>query len=318
MNVDSLFSSKSTQIAKGTPSIKTEKKPHLKSWNSAYFFIAPFLILYLIFTLLPIFQGLWISLHNWEITGTNIRFVGLDNYARIFRDPLFWTAFSNTLYFVLIYSPVVVAIGLGFALLLNMKLPGSSLYRATLYLPAVASVTAVGLIWSVFMSSTPDGLFNQILAPFLSEPTQWLQSPDLAMPSIIVISIWWGCGGAMLILLAALQDIPQELYDAAKVDGARTFDLFYHITIPGLTRALGFVSILNIIAAFQLFGQVDVITHGGPGGATKTLVYYMYETSFTNWQLGRGSAAAFILFIILLGVSLIQLRYFLQREKVLN
>ena len=280
----------------------------------AFAFLAPFLVLYAIFTLFPIFQSFWISLHNWEIIGTNIKFIGFKNYERIFNDKLFWQALRNTLQFVFLTWPPLIALGLGLALLLNRPINGIGIFRTLFYMPNVLSVSVTGLIFSRIFASDDRGLVNAILINFGFERIPWLGSKFWAMPVVAATTVWWTVGFNMLIFLAGLQAIPRELYDAAKVDGANAWQSFRHITVPSLRRPFAFVTILQIIASFQLFGQVDVMTSGGPAGYTRTIVYYIYERAFEFWQLGYGAALAVILFFILFIISIIQLYVFRDRE----
>lgn len=299
------MASSSTPISEKGPLISS------KAWRDTlvgYAFALPFIILYAIFTLFPIVRGFWISLHKWELVGTNIQFLGLSNYQRLLSDKLFWSSLQHTIFFVILSGPVLVVVGLLFALMLNRKIGGMGFFRTVFYMPNILSVAVVGLIFARVFASDDAGLINAALAPLGIEPIRWTLDKNLAMPVIALTTVWWTVGFNMLVFLAGLQGIDESLYDAAKVDGANNWHLFRHITIPSLRRPMTFVMVLQVIASFQLFGQVDVITGGGPSGATRTIVYYIYERSFDFWQLGYGSAMAFILFIILFVLSMIQLR----------
>ncbi len=285
--------------------------PFGKEWRDTlvgYAFVLPFMILFVIFTLYPIVQGFWISLHNWELVGTNIQFIGLSNYQRLLNDKLFWSSLEHTIVFVILSGPVLVIVGLLFALMLNRKIRGMGVFRTLFYMPNILSVAVVGLIFARVFASDQRGLINALLIPLGIEPIQWTLDTALAMPVIALTTLWWTVGFNTLVFLAGLQGIDENLYDAAKVDGANNWQIFRHITIPSLRRAMTFVSVLQVIASFQVFGQVDVITQGGPSGATRTIVYYIYERSFDYWQLGYGSAMAFVLFILLFVLSIVQLR----------
>lgn len=273
-----------------------------------YAFVLPFMILFVIFTLIPIFQGFWISLHNWELVGTNIKFIGLENYQRLLGDKLFWSSLEHTIFFVILSGPGLVVVGLLFALMLNRKIHGMGIFRTLFYMPNILSVAVVGLIFARIFASDQRGLINALLVPLGITPVQWTLSTALAMPVIALCTLWWTVGFNTLVFLAGLQGIDENLYDAARVDGANNWQVFRHITIPSLRRTMALVSVLQVIASFQVFGQIDVITQGGPSGATRTIVYYIYERSFDYWDLGYGSAMAFILFILLFVVSIVQLR----------
>ncbi|QPC83394.1 sugar ABC transporter permease [Phototrophicus methaneseepsis] len=282
-----------------------------KEWRDTfigYAFVLPFLILFTIFTLYPILQGFWISLHDWELVGTNIQFVGLNNYNRLLNDKLFWSSLEHTIVFVILSGPVLVIIGLLFALMLNRKIRGMGIFRTLFYMPNILSVAVVGLIFARIFASDQRGLINAVLIPLGIEPIQWTLDSRLAMPVLAITTLWWTVGFNTLVFLAGLQGIDESLYDAAKVDGANNWQIFRRITLPSLRRSMTFVTVLQVIGSFQVFGQVDVITGGGPSGATRTIVYYIYERSFDYWQLGYGSAMAFVLFILLFVLSIVQLR----------
>ena len=287
-----------------------------KKWRDtlvALSFLLPFLILYAVFALIPIFQTFWISLHNWEIIGTNIQFIGFQNYERIFQDKLFWRSLLNTFQFVILTWPPLVALGLGLALLLNRPVNGIGIFRTLFYMPNVLSVTVTGLIFGRLFASDDRGLINAILLNFGLERIPWLNSSFWAMPVVAATTVWWTVGFNMLIFLAGLQAIPKELYDAGKVDGTNVWQSFWHITLPSLKRPFAFVTILQVIASFQLFGQVEVMTQGGPAGYTRTIVYYIFERAFNYWQLGYGAALAVLLFLILFAISVFQLIFFRDR-----
>lgn len=280
---------------------------------AAYLFIAPFFILYAIFTLLPIFQSFWISLHNWEIVGTNIRFIGTQNYTRLAGDPLFWASLRHTIWFVLLTIPIII-LALLFALALNRNVRGIGTFRTLYYVPNVLSVAVIGVIWARIFASTKAGLINATLLKMGIEPIPWLNDSALAMPAVAFTTIWWTVGFNTLVFLAGLQGINEELYDASKVDGANMMRRFRHITLPSLRRTVLFVMVLQVIGSFQVFGQVEIMTSGGPAGATRTIVYYVWERAFQFWQLGYGAAMAFILFLVLLTISIFQLVAFRDTE----
>ncbi|MCY4145846.1 MAG: sugar ABC transporter permease [Chloroflexi bacterium] len=277
---------------------------------TAFLFILPFGILYAIFTILPIFQTFYISLHRWEIMGTNIRYIGLRNFERLLtRDTQFQQAFEQTIIFVALTIPIIF-VGLGFALMLNRPVRGIGIFRTIFYLPNIMAVTVIGLIWARVFASSDRGLINAALENMGLQIIPFLDRGDLATLVVAFTTLWWTVGFSMLIFLAGLQDIPQSLYDAAKVDGANRRRQFLHITLPGLRRPFAFLSVLQVIASFQIFGQVDVMTGGGPAGNTRTIVYNIYETTFLYFQVGYGTAMAVIMFAVLLVISILQLTLF--------
>ena len=279
-----------------------------------YGFLAPFLVFYLVFLIYPIFQGFWISLHRWELVGTDIQWIGLDNYRRMLADPVFWSSLWHTVYFVLLTGPPLIALALVLALLINNTYRGVGLFRTLLYLPVVFSVAVLTTFW-IRVYDPNYGLLATLFRALGLEPVHWLQHFTFAMPAVAATTIWWSVGVAMVIFLAGLQDISPSLYEAASLDGAGRWALFRHITLPGLRRTLAFVAILQVIGLMQVFGQVFLMTRGGPNGTTRTLVMQIYETSFRDWQLGYGSALSFALFGILFVLSLVQLRFFMRSES---
>ncbi len=284
--------------------------PKLQQTITAFMFILPFGILYAIFTILPIFQTFYISLHKWEIMGTNIRYIGLKNFERLLtRDTQFHQAFEQTVLFVALTLPIIF-VGLCFAMMLNRPIKGIGIFRTIFYLPNIIAVTVIGLIWGRVFASSERGLINAFLAQSDLGPIPFLDQGDLATLVVAFTTLWWTVGFSMLIFLAGLQDISQSLYDAAEVDGANRRQQFRHITIPGLRRPFAFLCILQVIASFQIFGQVDVMTGGGPAGNTRTIVYNIFETTFLYFQVGYGTAMAVIMFAVLLVISLIQLALF--------
>ncbi|MCA9889886.1 MAG: sugar ABC transporter permease [Anaerolineae bacterium] len=274
-------------------------------------FILPFLVLYLVFTFIPILQGFWISLHNWDVVGSNTEFIGLQNYARILEDKLFWSSLLHTFEFLILAGPGLIIAGLALAILLNQDdLPFVGIFRTIFYMPNVLSVTVIGLVFARVFSPGTRGFVNTLIVQAGMEPVSWLLSVDLAMITVALVKVWWSVGFNMLIFLAGLQDIPQSLYDAARVDGGNWWVLFKDVTLPGLRRPMLFVLVLQVIASVQVFPLIDVLTGGGPAGSTRTLVMYLFERSFEYWQLGYGSALAFILFLFLFVISVFQIWFF--------
>ena len=284
--------------------------PKMRRTIVAFMFIFPFALLYAIFTILPIFQTFWISLHRWEIMGTNIQYIGLKNFERLLTvDTGFHQAFEQTIIFVLLSIPIIF-VGLLFALMLNQPIRGIGIFRTIFYLPNILAVTVIGLIWARVFASDDRGLINAIITNLGGTSIPFLDRGDLATLTVAFTTLWWTVGFSMLIFLAGLQDIPKSLYDAAKVDGGNRWHLFRYITLPGLRRPIAFLSVLQVIASFQIFGQVDVMTGGGPAGNTRTIVYNIWEVTFQFFQVGYGTAMAVIMFAILLVISIIQLTLF--------
>jgi multiple sugar transport system permease protein len=274
---------------------------------------APALVVIAVFFALPVAAGLALSVTDFDLYSladlSTLRFVGLRNYARLLHTPLFWQAFGNTFYFVAIGVPVSIGLSLGAALLLNAQVAKwQPFFRTALFAPVVTTVVAVAVIWR-YLLHTRYGLVNQGFAAIGIAPVDWLGSPRWSMPAIIIFSAWKNFGYNMVILLAALQAVPRELYESARVDGAGGFRRFVDITVPMLTPTLVMVGILTITGYFQLFAEPYVMTQGGPLRSTVSVLYFMYEEGFRWWNLGNASAVAFLLFVVIFAVSWVLLRF---------
>ena len=274
---------------------------------------APALAVIAIFFAVPVVMGLALSLTDFDLYAladlSTLRFVGLDNYVRLLQTPLFWQALVNTLYFVAVGVPVSIGLSLGTALLLNARVARwQGFFRTALFAPVVTTVVAVAVIWR-YLLHTRYGLINQTLASIGIDPVDWLGDPDWSMPAIILFAAWKNFGYNMVILLAALQAIPRELYESARVDGAGSLRQFTDLTLPMLTPTLVMVGILTLAGYFQLFAEPYVMTQGGPLRSTVSVLYFMYEEGFRWWNLGYASAVAFLLFLIIFAVSAGLLRF---------
>lgn len=275
-------------------------------------FLAPFLIAFVLFRLGPVIGGFFISLTRWSIVGSPT-WVGLANYRALLRDPLFHTSLVNTLFFVLLTVPAMVALSLGLALLVNMRLAPRIFARTSIFLPYVVMAAVVGVIWNWMLDSN-FGLVNYALTLVGLGPFRWLTDFTLAMPAVAGVTIWWTVGFNMIIYLAGLQDVPRELEEAAMIDGAGSLAVLRHVTLPVLTPTTFVVLMLTTINAAQVFDQIYVMTGGGPGTSTLTLVQYLYYQAFQGFNLGYGSAVAYFVFVLLAVFGIIQLR--LVRQQV--
>jgi multiple sugar transport system permease protein len=274
--------------------------------------LAPSLVLVLAFVLGPMLGSLWISFHDWNLLKP-MRWTGLANYRGVLSDPATWKAFRNTLFYVLGYLPLVYVGGLLIALGLNRAMRGRSLLRGIYFLPVVTSWVVVALVWKWILN--PDsGALNTALGWFGIDGPGWWTDPDWAMPSVILASAWKDLGFVMVILLAGLQAIPESVYEAATIDGAGSWQRFRHVTFPLLAPSTLFVVMISVINGFQVFDQVFVMTGGGPAGATTTVVSAIYDDSFRYGRTGYASALSWVLFVVILLVSLAQSR--LQRKVV--
>ena len=275
----------------------------MKPSTAGWVFAAPALSVIGVFFAVPVLAALALSLTDFDIYalahGENLRFVGLDNYLNLLGNPLFWSALGNTLYFVAVGVPLSIAVSLGAALLLHSRLAWfKPLFRTALFAPVVTTVVAVAVIWR-YLLHTRYGLINWGLGQFGIDPVDWLGDPDWAMPAIILFAVWKNFGYNMIIFLAGLQAIPEDLYEAARIDGASPARQFRHITLPILGPVLLMVSILTLAGYFQLFAEPYVITQGGPLQSTVSVLYLMYEEGFKWWNLGNASAVAFLLFALM-------------------
>lgn len=261
-----------------------------------------------LFLLLPFVLSFPMSLTNRRLIPRPVRFVGLENYISVLTDEVFWRALLNVTYFTIMVVPIQCGLALGMALLINQKLPGRNFFRGALFLPAITSMVVVCVIWATLFQY-PTGPLNQIInfVTFgLAGPVDWLGNPAYSMPAIVLLSAWHAYGFQMVVYLAGLQSIPNDLYEAARLDGASTWQRFRFVTWPGLKQTNVFVLIVTTIQAFKLFTQVNVLTQGGPRDSTVTVVQYMYQVGFVGQKLGVASAVAVILFFIVLAISLVQ------------
>ena len=274
-----------------------------RDWRGLLF-VAPFLLLYAIILIYPLFRGLWLSLNQVDVFGDG-HFVGFGNYANLARDPIFITSMVNTFVVTLMIVPPLTAIALGLAIALNNAGKGAALLRGIFFSSAVLSVTIVTLIWR-FVLAPDAGLLGELWTSLGWEPLAFLSDPDLVLPAIAVTTIWWSLGLPMLLFLAGLQQIPQDMYEAAALDQAKPWTTFWRVTLPALRRTLVLVIMLQTAAQLQIFGQAQLMTGGGPSGASRTAVLFLFESAFGRWELGYASAAAEVLFLIILAITLTQ------------
>ncbi|MGI8747043.1 MAG: carbohydrate ABC transporter permease [Deinococcus sp.] len=276
--------------------------------RSAWLFLAPSLLLFLVFVLLPVLAAFGISFTRWDLF-TPPHFAGFQNYADlILRDKLFHKVLGNTLFYVVGTVPIQLLLALGIALLLNREVWGQTALRVIYFLPVVSSTVAVALIWSWIFNSN-FGVLNVLLGALgVSDPPAWLNSSRYALPALVIVAIWQGLGYSMVLFLAGLQGIPGEVYEAGKIDGALGWRKHRYLTLPLLSPTTFFVTIVSLIGSFQVFDLAFVMTQGGPANATNTIVYYVYQNAFQFYRMGYASAAAMILFAVILTLTLIQYR----------
>lgn len=300
-----------TNIAKPEPSsnrLRETLRQMRKNW-SAYLFLLPGLIHFAIFTLFAVGFAFYISFHEWNIIRPEKPFVGLDNYLRLIQDTRFHRAVLNTLIF-LVGIPLNLSFALGVALLLNTKVRGQAIYRTLFYLPVVTPLVVSAIIWK-WVYQGDYGLLNYYLLKLgiIGEKIFWLADPNWALPALIIMGIWTGMGAPMVIYLAGLQSIPEEMYDAAKVDGANAWQRLLYITIPLLRPTTFFLVVTAVIGTFQIFTEVYIMTNGGPLNRTTTIGYYLYTNAFRELDMGYATAMAFVLFGMIFVFTLLQWKY---------
>ena len=281
-----------------------------REW-SAYLFLAPGLISFSIFTVFALGFAFYLTFHEYSVISPEKPFVGLQNYRDMVADEQFRRSVINTAYFTAGSVPFTMAIGLGIALLLNQPLWFRGLFRTIYFLPIVTPFVVSAIIWK-WLYNADFGLFNHYLlkANIIDERLLWLSDKNLAMPAVILMSIWGGVGFSMVVYLAGLQAIPEELYEAAKIDGAGAFSRLRFITVPMLAPTTLFLLVIGIIGSFQIFTQIYVMTQGGPIDRTTTIVYYIYQSAFTYFEMGYASTLAYGLFAMLFLLTLLQLRLY--------
>lgn len=283
------------------------KRRKLVETLTAYSFIAPNFIGFAIFTFGPIIFALFLSFFEWD--GSNpMEYIGLDNFIRMWKDTRVRTAFINTILYALGSVPLTLVCSLGLAVVLNQKIKGRNFFRTISFFPYVASLVAVAAVWNMIFSPT-NGPINEILRALgVADPPRWAADKDWAMITVIFFSVWKQMGYYMVIFLAGLQGISEELYEAAELDGANTWQKFRNVTIPQLQPITFFVLMMLTINSFKVYDIIYMITQGGPGTSTLVLVYEIYNTAFRNWDLGYSSAISILLFLLVLVVTVLQVR----------
>lgn len=284
----------------------------LRHVSPGIWFLTPALTLIVVFLFLPVAAALLLSFTDFDIYALGdpayLRVVGIDNYTRLLTDPLFWTALKNTAYFVAVGGPLSVGISLGAALLLNSKLIRfKSVFRLAFFMPVITTLVAVAIVWR-YLYHPHYGLLNYLLGFVGIDPIDWLGDPHWAMPAIILLAVWKNFGFNMIIFIAGLQNISAEVYEAARIDGAGAWQQFRFVTLPMLAPTFLFVAIITMIGYFQLFAEPYVMTEGGPLNSTLSVVLLMYQQGFRWWNMGYAAAMAFVLFAIILAISIFQLK----------
>ncbi|HJP69826.1 MAG TPA: sugar ABC transporter permease [Sphingomicrobium sp.] len=274
-----------------------------RDWRGLLF-VAPFIALYSLILIFPLLRGLWLSLNEVDLFGAG-HFVGFANYIELLHDPVFGTSLVNTFEVTLMIVPALTIISLLLALALNRGGKGAALLRGIFFASAVLSVTIVTLVWR-FVLAPDAGLLGDLWTWLGWQPLPFLSDVHLVLPALAITTIWWSVGFPMLLFLAGLQQIPSDMYEAAQLDNASSWTTFWRITLPSLRRTFILVVMLQTAAQLQLFGQSQLLTAGGPSGASRTAVLFIFESAFGRWELGYASASAEVLFLIILVVTLTQ------------
>ena len=286
-----------------------------REWREWLLFIAlagPNLAMFAIFNYRPLFYNAYLSFHDWDFLSPIAIPVGFDNYVDVFTDPHFHRVLLNTVVLMVGGVFLTIAIGMALALLLNQKLAGRDAARSVLFAPYMLSGAAIAVVW-VYIFDPNYGLLRVVVSPLGLVPPNWLRDTYWAMPAVIIVYTWKNLGYTMVVCLAGLQAIPRELYEAATTDGANAWERFRHVTIPGLAPITFFLLVTGILASFQTFDLVHVLTRGGPVDATTTLVYYLYEQGFIAFKAGNAGVAAVFQFVLLFIITLLQIRYLERR-----
>jgi ABC-type sugar transport system permease subunit len=280
-----------------------------------YLFIAPNVLLFLVFTLFTWGFLLFLSLNSWNLIGARA-FVGLDNYSRALGDEVFWIALRNTAVYAIIVVIPLTSVALLLAVLVNQKLPLVGVFRSAYYLPVVTSISVIAIIWAFTFVPRPDGPVNYLIGLVGIPAQDWLINPDEALPTVALMGIWSTAGYYMILWLAGLQNVPEELEEAARIDGAGRWQVFWNVTVPMLKPTTIFIVMIATIGALQVFGAAYVLTGGGPVHATTTIVYYIWQAAFGTYQMGYGASVSVILFCIVLGIALLQRRFLGWSEEL--
>lgn len=273
---------------------------------TGYIFISPFILGFLLWFLVPAGVALWLTVHDWNLIAPP-KYVGAKHLVSMWEDDRFWTSLSVTTTYTLVSVPVGLVLGFGLALLLNTKIRGISLFRTIYYLPSIVPAVANAVLWA-WIFNTEYGLANVALRALGLPKIAWLQQPEWALPALILVALW-GFGSGMVIYLAGLQGIPDVFYEAAEIDGAGRLARLRHITIPLVSPVIFFNLIIGIIGSFQVFTIARLVTNGGPQNATLVYVLYMYQNAFQNLKMGYAAALAWVLFLVVVGLTLFVFKY---------
>lgn len=290
-----------------------ERGKGLRQGASGFWFVVPFLVFFVAFLVWPVVYGLYMSFTNQSLTGST-GFAGVSNFAEAFRDEDVWRGLLNTAWFTLLSVVPLVLVALVMALLVNLGLPGQWLWRLAFFSPFLLMVTVVTLIW-VWILQPDLGLINHLLGGIGIDGPGWLSNESTAMWAIVMATVWWTIGFNFLLYLAALQNIPAHLYEAAAIDGADGWRQLRSITLPLLSRTTGLILVLTLLASLKVFDQIYLMTAGGPAGSTRSILLYVYDVGFTGYRLGYAAAISYIFFAMILIIAIAQAKLFSRRES---
>ncbi len=281
---------------------------------AAYTFLAPFLIFFSIFVVRAVILATRMSFYEWKILPPTQDFIGFANFIELFNDDVWWIALQNTIIFTLITVIGTTVVALIAAVAVTQNIKGKGFFQVLLYTPSLLSVGAVGLIW-VWLLNTQFGVINYLFSFIGLGPFNWLGDPNLVLPALSLTTIWWGFGFPMLIFIAGLQGIPEQLYEAARIDGANGRDIFFKITLPLLRPTILFVTVTGVISHFQVYGQPFIMTAGGPGRSSYTVIFYLYQIAWTSFRFGYGAAVAVAIAAIMAAMTAVQFLFFNERVE---
>lgn len=291
----------------GSPAVRSgaARRSWRRAADSPLVFLLPFLVVYALFLVWPLLNGLWMSLTDIALNGAGGAFVGLDNYTEALGDPMVWRTLGNTALFTLLTTVPLVVVALAMATLVHTGLPGQWLWRLSFFLPFLLPVATVALVWD-FLYVEEFGLLNHVLGLLGMEGLGWLTDESVAMWSVALTTVWWTVGFNFLLYLAALQSIPGHLYEAAALDGAGAWSRLRYVTLPQLRGTTVVVLLLQVLASLKVFDQIYLLTGGGPGEATRSLLLYIYDVGFTGYRFGYGAAVSYLFLVLVLGVAALQ------------
>jgi multiple sugar transport system permease protein len=290
------------------------KKQVSLNWLLPFLFLAPAFILYAVFFIVPVFYAGFLSFAQWNLISPNIEFIGLENYKNLFEDSIFWISLWNTCIYAVATVFPSMAIGILLAVFIEASGKSKSFFRTVFFMPVVASIAVTALVWMLLMSPN-NGYINSVLKIFGIKGPNWLNDPQWAMLSIIFVGVWRTSCYNMVLYIAGLKGLDRQLFESAKIDGAGPVKSFLYITFPLLGPVNLFVLVVSLIQSFQVFTTINIMTHGGPNNATNVLVYQVWQEAFQFFDIGRSSAAAIVMFFLVLAVAIFQIHLIERNEK---